>query len=202
MQCRHRTCGSTRGCRRNRCWPLISDVRPRVLIPEPPARHHSACSARLTRTRGRSARADGQLHRLGHVTVHAGLPGTTAVLADDMQAERDHRGARSALRGPTRAAGACLKPSSTGISQSISTRRTPGALIASSASSPLQAVSGCRLSLFSMPRMTLVEMLSSGNRDAEVTRPSGGKGCAVGLAGAGCLPGVARVRRPEWFWRV
>ena len=53
------------------------------------------------------------------------------------------------------------KPSSTGISQSISTRSYWRSFMALRASSPLLAVSGCRLSLLSMPRMTLVEMLLS-----------------------------------------
>ena len=67
----------------------------------------------------------GQLHRLGHVTVHAGLSGTFAVLAEDMRGERDHWGTRPGIvRFPLAQLVRGLKPSSTGISQSISTGRT------------------------------------------------------------------------------
>ncbi|SVJ72875.1 Uncharacterised protein [Klebsiella pneumoniae] len=73
------------------------------------------------------------------------------------------------------------KPSRTGISQSISTRSYWVAFIALSASWPLLAVSGWRLSLFNMPRMTLVEMLlSSATR---IRKSLGRLGACASLAG-------------------
>ncbi len=38
-------------------------------------------------------------HRLGHVSVHAGFPGTLAVFAEDVCGQRDHRRAGATCAG-------------------------------------------------------------------------------------------------------
>ena len=123
-----------------------------------------------------------QLHRLGHVPVHADQPRAFLVFAEDVRGERHHRGMRALFVGFPGAellgGGEAVR---TGISQSISTRSYWVAFIALSASWPLLAVSGWRLSLFNMPRMTLVEMLlSSATR---IRKSLGRLGACASLAG-------------------